>query len=105
MAKDLLTPKSNYGDWRDFFFEHGYAIFKNAITPERAEYYKSKQIDWLKSFNRGFDPENEDTWTSEHLPVSFKGGMYGSYCAPHERFAWEARMCVVCLSPTFSRAG
>lgn len=82
---------TKYGDWRDDFHRDGFAIVKNVITPERAEYYKKKQIEWLQSFNLGFDPDNESTWTQDHLPVSFKGGMYFAYASTHEKFVWEAR--------------
>lgn len=80
-----------YGDWRDDFHRDGCAVVKNVITPERAEYYKKKQIEWLQSFGLGFDPNDESTWTADHLPVSFKGGMYFAYSSTHEKFVWEAR--------------
>lgn len=83
--------KTTYGDWRDEFHKYGCAVVKNVITPERAEYYKKKQIEWLQSFDLGFDPNDESTWTAEHLPVSFKGGMYFAYSSTHEKFVWEAR--------------
>lgn len=81
----------SFGDWRDDFHRDGCAVIKNCVTPERAEYYKQKQIEWLKSFNLGFDPEDRTTWTKDHLPVSFKGGMYFGYGSNHEKFVWEAR--------------
>jgi hypothetical protein len=82
---------TTYCDWRDDFHRDGFAIVKNVITPERAEYYKQKQIEWLQSFGLGFNPNDESTWTQEHLPVSFKGGMYFAYASTHEKFVWEAR--------------
>jgi hypothetical protein len=86
---DLLQHDGTvYGDWRDEFHRNGCVVIKGVITPERAEYYKRKQIEWLQSFNRGFDPNDESTWTQEHLPVSFKGGMYFSYASAHEKFVW-----------------
>ncbi|KAI6811471.1 hypothetical protein KC332_g11725 [Hortaea werneckii] len=90
---DLLThnSKTAFGDWRDEFFKTGVAVVKNVISPERAEYYKSKQIEWLQSFGLGFDPSDESTWSQDHLPVSFKGGMYFAYASTHEKFVWEAR--------------
>ncbi|KAI4658820.1 uncharacterized protein J4E79_006579 [Alternaria viburni] len=89
---DLISYDGTvYGDWRDDFHKNGTAIIKGAISPERAEYYKKKQIEWLQSFGRGFDPNDESTWTQEHLPVSFKGGMYFAYSSTHEKFVWEAR--------------
>ncbi|GIZ45512.1 hypothetical protein CKM354_000867500 [Cercospora kikuchii] len=83
---------TNYGDWRDEFHKDGFAIVKNVITQERAAYYRQKQIDWLQSFGLGFDPNDESTWTQNHLPVSFKGGMYFSYASAHEKFVWESRL-------------
>lgn len=67
---DLIqhNEKIAYGDWRDDFHRDGFAIVKGAITPERAEYYRNKQIEWLQSFGLGFDPNDEDTWTADHLP-------------------------------------
>lgn len=84
--------KTTFGDWRDDFNKYGVAVIKSVISKERAEYYRDKQINWLQSFGLGFDPKDESTWTADHLPVSFKGGMYMAYASSHEKFAWEARM-------------
>ncbi|KIW88821.1 uncharacterized protein Z519_10305 [Cladophialophora bantiana CBS 173.52] len=92
-TKDLLTLEDQpYGDWRDEFHDKGCVVIKNVISKERAAYYVQKQIEWLKKFDLGFDENDESTWTAEHLPVSFKGGMYYAYGAPHEKMAWEARL-------------
>lgn len=74
-ADDILqfTPKT-YGDWRDDFHKYGCTVVKGVITPERAAYYREKQIEWLKKFDLGFDENDKSTWTAEHLPYSFKGG-------------------------------
>lgn len=88
----LVPGDQVYGDFRDDLFSKGYAIIKNVIPPERSAYYRQKQIEWLQSFNRGFDPDDKSTWTQDHLPVSFKGGMYMAYSSSHEKFRWEARM-------------
>ncbi|XRM36665.1 hypothetical protein ABZX51_000158 [Aspergillus tubingensis] len=91
-VKDLIDfSDRHYGDWRDEFHKNGCVVIKNVISPERAKYYCDKQIEWLKSFDLGFDENDESTWTTEHLPISFKGGMYYGYAAPHEKIAWEAR--------------
>lgn len=74
-SPDLVTFKPrDYGDWRDEFHKFGCVVIKNVISPERAQYYRGKQIQWLKNFELGFDENDEATWTAEHLPVSFKGG-------------------------------
>lgn len=91
---DLIQHDASkqYGDWRDEFHKTGVAIVKGVITPERAAYYREKQIEWLQSFGLGFDPKDESTWTQAHLPVAFKGGMYFGYGSNHEKYVWEARM-------------
>jgi len=80
-----------YGDWRDEFHKTGVAVVKGVVTPERAAYYRQKQVEWLQSFGLGFDPNDESTWTQDHLPVAFKGGMYFGYASNHEKYVWEAR--------------
>ena len=109
-SKDLMTfTTQTYGDWRDEFHKNGCVLIKNVVSPERAKYYQEKQIEWLHNFDLGFDENNPETWTQEHLPISFKGGqvftlavhtgtkltcsrMYFAYASPHEKMAWEARM-------------
>ncbi|KAG9194362.1 hypothetical protein G6011_04397 [Alternaria panax] len=84
---DLISYDGTvYGDGRDDFHKNGTVIMKGAISPERAECYKQKQIECLQSFGPGFDPNAESTWTQEHVPVSFKGGMYFAYSSTHEKF-------------------
>lgn len=74
-TKDLVTLKTEgYGDWRDEFHRNGCCVIKNVISKEKAQYYAQKQLDWLKKFELGFDENDESTWTSDHLPVAFKGG-------------------------------
>ena len=92
-AKDLVEfdPNRVYGDWRDEFHKNGCVVIKNVISPERAAYYCQKQISWLNKFDLGFDENNPETWTADHLPISFKSSMYYSYGSTHEKFAWEAR--------------
>jgi hypothetical protein len=86
-----LNSKVQYGDWRDDFFRQGYYVFKNAVTPEKAQnYYYKKALGWLRSFDNGFDLQDRNTWRKEHLPQSFKN-MYIWYCAAHEKFMWDAR--------------
>ncbi|KAM0415970.1 hypothetical protein ACHAPT_013069 [Fusarium lateritium] len=80
-----------YGDWRDDFFKNGYYIFKGAVSKDKAQdYYYKKALDWLQSFDNGFDINNKETWNKDHLPQSFKN-MYLHYCGAHEKFIWDAR--------------
>jgi hypothetical protein len=93
IVDDDITYQNDalFGDWRDAFFRDGYAVVKHVITPERAEYYTKKQLEWLQSFDLGLKLDDESTWTVGNLPVSFKGGMYFNYGSVHEKFVWEAR--------------
>lgn len=86
-----VNATAKYGDWRDEFFENGYYVFKGAVSPEKVQsYYYKKALDWLQSFDNGFDLHDRSTWTKEHLPQSFKN-MFVWYCAAHEKFMWDAR--------------
>jgi len=71
--KTVLAEES-YGDWRDDFKKYGTAVIPGVISKEKADYYCKKQIEWLKSFEIGFDENDKSTWTGEHLPIAFKGG-------------------------------
>ncbi|OQD69737.1 hypothetical protein PENPOL_c002G03751 [Penicillium polonicum] len=91
-ANQLTVDDSKvHGDWRDELFQNGYVVVKNAISPERCEYYIDKMFQWLESFPLGFDRNNRSTWTEKHLPTHIKGGMYHGYRIQHENFIWEAR--------------
>lgn len=73
--KDLVDFSGmTFGDWRDEFHKNGCVVLKGVIPPEKAQYYREKQLKWLHNFELGFDENDESTWTAEHLPVSFKGG-------------------------------
>ncbi|PYH68358.1 phytanoyl-CoA dioxygenase family protein [Aspergillus vadensis CBS 113365] len=94
MAPSILDQKAytSYGDWRDEFYRNGYVVLKNVISREKALNYREKALDWLQSFNTGFDINDQSTWTAKNLPQSFKAGMYLNYCAAHEKYVWDARM-------------
>ncbi|KAI7720168.1 hypothetical protein KC322_g1852, partial [Hortaea werneckii] len=92
-TKDMVDfdESRTYGDWRDEFHKKGCVLIKGLLSKEKAEYYRQKQLQWLKNFELGFDENDRSTWNGDHLPVSFKGGMYFAYGSAHEKFAWEAR--------------
>lgn len=85
------NAERTYGDWRDDFFKNGYHIFNGAVSKEKATgYYQKKALDWLQSFDNGFDLNDRSTWTKEHIPQNFRH-MYLNYCAAHEKYMWDAR--------------
>ena len=90
--------KTNYSDWRDDFYRDGYVVLPGVLSTEKADYYRSKLLNWVTGFNLGLDLNDESTWTAEHLPQSFKS-MFLNYCAPHERFMWEARCEPTVMEP------
>ena len=83
--------KTSFGDWRDDFFKKGYSVVKGAIPRERAIQYRERAMDWFSKFDLGFDLNDKETWTEDHLPIMMNGGMVLNYCAAHERWVWEAR--------------
>ncbi|KAL3483011.1 hypothetical protein BJX62DRAFT_231273 [Aspergillus germanicus] len=83
--------KDKHGDWLDTFNEKGYVVLKNVVSKDRAQYYREKMLEWLGSFDTGFDINDRTTWTEENLPWSFKNGMYLHYAAAHEKYIWEAK--------------
>ncbi|KAI8686823.1 hypothetical protein NCS56_00343600 [Fusarium sp. Ph1] len=87
----LVFTGEKYGDWRDELQENGCVLLNGVIPPEKAAQYAQRQLDWLHKFDLGFDENDESTWAKDHLPVSFKGGMYNSYGCAHEKMCWDAR--------------
>jgi hypothetical protein len=48
-------------------------------------------MDWFSKFDLGFDLNNRETWTEDHLPIMMNGGRVLNYRAAHEIQVWEAR--------------
>ncbi|OKL63257.1 hypothetical protein UA08_01591 [Talaromyces atroroseus] len=81
------------GDWRAQLRENGFAVIKHAIPQERAEAYRHKARQWLKSFgNDKLDYENPNTWVAENLPVQSTINTFSAYAVAHEKFMWDARL-------------
>jgi len=91
-AKTL--SKSKYGDFRDDFFRDGFVVIKGAVPKDRASVYQNEALNWLESFNIGFDKNDRTTWKKENLPQSWKGGMYLHFATAHEKYVWDARWYV-----------
>ncbi|CAI7634840.1 hypothetical protein N7533_004678 [Penicillium manginii] len=92
LNKSSFSLTGPYGDWRDDLQSQGYAVIKNAIDPEKAQYYQQKALDWLQSFGTPLDLQQRSTWTTENLPVQSKVNTFKHYSVVHEKFMWEARM-------------
>ena len=62
---DLVTFEAQtYGDWRDEFHKNGCVVIPNVISPEKAQYYCDKQIEWLKEDGDEQDEEFNLYYTS-----------------------------------------
>jgi hypothetical protein len=86
------TDTAETADWQADFARAGYAIIKSAISPERAGYYRDKQLGWVEGFGLGFSRRNKKTWLKECAPANFKEGIYSGHRIAHEKFMWEARL-------------
>ncbi|KAH8929797.1 hypothetical protein BT69DRAFT_1276014 [Atractiella rhizophila] len=88
---DPLVREGTFGDFRDQLRKDGYCIVPGVISPEKAQYYVNRTMQWLKDFKLGFDPDNRETWTADNLPLHGPSGIFSSYAVGHEDFVWEAR--------------
>ncbi|KAM0751340.1 hypothetical protein T439DRAFT_347850 [Meredithblackwellia eburnea MCA 4105] len=89
---DLLNKGPFKDDLRRDLSTHGFHVVRQAIPVDRALAYRDRAFDWLERFNLGFDRNNEDTWTNQHLPPHIKGGMFTDEAKVyHERWVWDVR--------------
>ncbi|KAM0751007.1 hypothetical protein T439DRAFT_325165 [Meredithblackwellia eburnea MCA 4105] len=86
-----LLDKGPFGDWRDQLAQDGYAVIPGVLSPERSAEYRSRAMDWLESWDRGFKRDDPSTWGQEHLPMYHRGGMYGTHGIHHEQWVWDIR--------------
>ena len=63
----------------------------NVIPREACTVYQEEAWKWLESFPYGFDRHNRSTWTDEHMPLGFKGGLCNRYAVNYEAFVWKIR--------------
>ncbi|KAE9989013.1 hypothetical protein EG328_003330 [Venturia inaequalis] len=86
-----IDDSKGHADWRDDLFRDGYVVVSGVLEQGKCDKYIQDMFSWLEKFPYGFDRNNKETWTEEHLPTHMKGGMYHGYSVQHERFMWEAR--------------
>mgnify|MGYP002717671036 CR=1 FL=1 len=75
--------------WKRDLDEHGYAVIKGVVSPERAEHYTRRAVEWAERF--GFKEQDRSTWTADKLPVNING-LVNDYGVSHEKWVWEARL-------------
>ena len=61
-GESLAKSASRYGDFRDDFFRDGYVVIKGGVPKDRAAAYQNEALNWLESFNIGFDKNDKTTW-------------------------------------------
>ena len=78
--------------WLSDLERDGFCIVPNAIAPDACVEFCNSAYAWLESFPYGFKRDDLSTWDSDHLPDSFKGGLYTKYAVNHEAWMWKNRM-------------
>ncbi|CDK28039.1 unnamed protein product [Kuraishia capsulata CBS 1993] len=78
-------------DWRDDFIGDGYVVVKSVISAEKAESYRKRMFEYLKSHNSNFDINDRSTWVEQNLPVHTDHNIYYNYGCSHEDFLWDLR--------------
>ncbi|GAA5994438.1 phytanoyl-CoA dioxygenase family protein [Rhodotorula paludigena] len=80
---------SSAPSWKRDLEEHGFAIVRGVVTPERASEYVAAAHTWAGQF--GWSAEDRSTWNTAHLPAG-AAGVVSNYGTAHEKWVWEARM-------------
>lgn len=93
----VADMSSSAPSWKRDLEEHGFAIVRGVVTPERASKYVAAAHKWAGQF--GWSAEDRSTWNTAHLPAG-AAGVVSNYGTAHEKWVWEARMyvCVACFS-------
>lgn len=89
-----MTMPDATPQWQRDLDDKGYAVVKGVLSPERARYYTEQALRWASEF--GFDEKDRSTWAGDNLPVNING-LVNDYGVSHERWVWEARLCVLRL--------
>lgn len=71
-SEPLIDTSIATGDWRDDLFRDGFVVVKGILSPEVAQNYKDRMLQWLETFPYGFKADNPSTWGAEHLPDHIK---------------------------------
>jgi len=71
--------------------ENGYTVVKGVVPKEHCKEFQESALNWLEGFPYGFKRDDRSTWDNEHLPYSFKAGLYNRYAVNHEEFVWKIR--------------
>ncbi|GJN89574.1 hypothetical protein Rhopal_002561-T1 [Rhodotorula paludigena] len=80
---------SSAPSWKRDLEEHGFAIVRGVVTPERASEYVAAAHKWAGQF--GWSAEDRSTWNTAHLPAG-AAGVVSNYGTAHEKWVWEARI-------------
>ena len=70
----------------------GYCIVPNAVSQELCDEFIEEAWNWLESFPYGFKRDDKSTWTADHMPYGFTGGLYNRYAVNHESWMWKIRV-------------
>lgn len=86
----MATPATP--DWVTHLEEHGWAVVKGVVSPDRCQYYYNEMWSFLERVSPALDRNNRSTWVAANWPAVLHNGLMQNYAVGHEGFVWEARM-------------
>ena len=81
-------------DWLIAFERDGFCVVPGVVSPDVCDEFCASAYGWLEGFPYGFKRDDRSTWTAEHMPFGFTGGLYNRYAVAHEDWMWRVRVCV-----------
>lgn len=69
MGSIANTPKP---DWLKNLERDGFVVVPGVVSTDDCAEFREEALGWLEKFPHGFKRHDKSTWTSEHLPYSFK---------------------------------
>ncbi|ORX35381.1 hypothetical protein BD324DRAFT_632596 [Kockovaella imperatae] len=77
--------------WLEALDRDGYCVVPNVIPIQACKEYQDSAMTWLEGFGKGFKRDDPSTWSAEHLPRHFAGGMYSCHGVMHSAWVWKIR--------------
>ncbi|KAM9969430.1 hypothetical protein ACTFIR_001265 [Dictyostelium discoideum] len=90
LSLNCNEPKSDWPEWRQHLYDHGWAIVPKVVAKERCKEYLSRFWDWLEGFGSGLKRDRPSTWTSDNWPGNIHG-IFQNYALGHQQFVWDVR--------------
>lgn len=69
MTTDTTASKP---EWQQKLEQDGFVVVPGVVSAHDCAEFREEALRWLEKFPHGFERDDKDTWTSEHLPYSVK---------------------------------